>query len=109
MSSRRGAGRESRGEDAPGGSDQGLQHHLDSENPDTDSVEVARHWIDAYAELVEFEEKVLGRLQELLPTLSESARREAELTNLPMVVQHLQTFRYRRAHWRRQLGHINGQ
>lgn len=101
-------GCESRGENDPRRSAQALEHHLASEDPETDSLEVARHWIAAYSELIAVEEKVLGRLRELLPTLSESARREAELTNLPRLIQHLQTFRYRRAHWRRQLAHIDG-
>lgn len=64
---------------------------------------MAQLWEQAYAELVEFEEKVLARLNDLLPTLSADARHEAELTNLPMIVQHLQGFRYRRAHWRQRL------
>ena len=80
-----------------------LKRHLESEDPTTTSVEVAEFWDRAYAELVDFEEKVLARLNELLPTLSTEARHEAELTNLPMIVQHLQGFRYRRAHWRKRL------
>jgi hypothetical protein len=69
---------------------------------------VARTWLKAYDQLVDFEERVLHRLHELLPTLSTEARQEAELTNLPMIVQHLQTFRYRRAHWRNRLQELNG-
>lgn len=85
-----------------------LQLHLDSEDPDTSSAEVARVWERAYAELVRFEEQILARLTELLPTLSDDARLEAELTNLPMIVQHLETFRYRRAHWRQRVQELNG-
>jgi hypothetical protein len=85
-----------------------LRRHLDLEDPDTTSVEVARLWLKAYSELVTFEEKILDRLNKLTPALSERARREAELTNLPMIVQHLQTFRYRRAHWRQRLTELNG-
>ena len=69
---------------------------------------MARLWVRAYKELVIFEEGVLGRLNEMLPTLSPAARQEAELTNLPMIVQHLQTFRYRRAHWRKRLQELDG-
>ena len=65
-------------------------------------------WEQSYAELVRFEERILARLTELLPTLSVDARHEAELTNLPMIVQHLQTFRYRRAHWRQRVQELNG-
>lgn len=80
-----------------------LQRHLESEDPETSSIEVAEAWERAYSELVDFEEKMLARLKDLLPTLSTDARHEAELTNLPMIVQHLQGFRYRRAHWRGRL------
>jgi hypothetical protein len=44
----------------------------------------------------------------MLPKLSYAARREAELTNLPMINDHLQTFRYRRAHWKGRLEQLNG-
>lgn len=85
-----------------------LHRHLASEDPDTGSAELARLWLTAYEELVGFEELVMSRLTELLPTLSKAARNEAELTNVPMVSQHLQTFRYRRAHWRKRLAELDG-
>jgi hypothetical protein len=40
--------------------------------------------------------------------LSHAARREAELTNLPMINEHLQTFKYRRAHWHERVESLNG-
>jgi len=58
-------------------------------------------WETAYEELVDFEDKLLNRVRTRMPTLSEAARHEAELTNLPMIVEHLQTFKYRLAFWRR--------
>jgi hypothetical protein len=44
----------------------------------------------------------------MLPKLSHAARREAELTNLPMINEHLQTFKYRRAHWHERVESLNG-
>lgn len=85
-----------------------MQRHLDAEDPDTDSIEVARLWVHAYDELVAFEERMLARLTEMLPALSTEARQEAELTNLPMIVQHLQTFRYRHAHWKLRVQDLDG-
>jgi hypothetical protein len=41
--------------------------------------------------------------------LSPAARREAELTNLPMIAEHLQTFKYRRAHWQERVSQLSGQ
>ena len=75
--------------------------HMENEDLTTSSVVVARFWHDAYDELVRMEEQLLNQLEQMLPKLSKAARREAELTNLPMIVEHLQTFKYRLAFWRR--------
>lgn len=85
-----------------------LGYNLVAEDPDTTSIETAQTWEHAYSELVDFEERVLQRLEDLLPTLSVAARQEAERTNLPMIVDHLKTFRYRRAHWRKRLVELDG-
>jgi hypothetical protein len=82
--------------------------HMESEDLTTRSVEVARFWQEAYGELVNMEERLLGQLEAMLPKLSPAARREAELTNLPMINDHLQTFKYRRAHWHQRLGELDG-
>ncbi|HET9410501.1 MAG TPA: hypothetical protein VFO75_01335 [Candidatus Dormibacteraeota bacterium] len=75
--------------------------HVEREDPETASVEIARTWETAYSELVDFESRLLDRVRKRMPTLSEAARHEAELTNLPMIVEHLQTFKYRLSFWRR--------
>lgn len=72
------------------------------------SVEVALFWHDAYDELVVMEEQLLSQLERMLPKLSLAARREAELTNLPMINEHLQMFRYRRAHWHERVESLDG-
>ena len=82
--------------------------HSESEDLTTLSADVARFWQDAYDELVNMEEALLAQLERMLPKLSPAARREAELTNLPMINDHLQTFRYRRAHWKARVEHLNG-
>ena len=82
--------------------------HMESEDLTTRSVEVARFWHSAYDELVRMEEQLLGQLEQMLPKLSRAARREAELTNLPMINEHLQTFKYRRAHWSERVESLNG-
>ncbi len=75
--------------------------HVQREDTETASVEIARTWETAYSELVDFESKLLNRVRKRLPVLSEAARHEAELTNIPMIVEHLQTFKYRLSFWRR--------
>ena len=82
--------------------------HIESEDLGTTSVEVARFWQSAYEELVRMEEQLLNQLEEMLPMLSPAARREAELTNVPMIAEHLQTFKYRRAHWQQRVAQLNG-
>jgi len=82
--------------------------HSESEDLTTMSVEVARFWQEAYDELVRMEEQLLTQLEAMLPKLSPAARREAELTDLPMINDHLQTFRYRRAHWTQRVDALNG-
>jgi hypothetical protein len=83
--------------------------HSETEDLSTVSVEVARFWQEAYDELVRMEEQLLSQLESMLPRLSPAARREAELTNLPMINDHLQMFRYRRAHWKQRAEALNGQ
>jgi len=82
---------------------------MESEDLTTRSVEVAPFWQAAYSELVNREEQLLGQLERMLPKLSSAARREAELTNLPMINDHLQTFKYRRAHWHQRVAELEGQ
>src|SRR3979409_1987507 len=70
--------------------------HSESEDLATMSIEVARFWHEAYEELGTRGGRLLGQPEAMLPRLSPAAKREAELTNLPMINDHLQTFRYRR-------------
>jgi hypothetical protein len=82
--------------------------HVASEDLRTRSVEVARFWKGAYDELVKMEEQLLSQLEGMLPKLSPATRREAVLTNLPMIASHLQTFKYRRAHWHERVAELDG-
>jgi hypothetical protein len=85
------------------------EKHIATEDLSTTSLVVARFWQGAYDELVRMEEQLLSQLEEMLPMLSPAARREAELTNVPMIAEHLQTFKYRRAHWQERVAQLNGQ
>ena len=82
--------------------------HMENEDLTTQSVAVAKFWQSAYDELVLMEEQLLGQLERMLPKLSRAARREAELTSLPMINEHLQMFKYRRAHWHERVESLNG-
>jgi hypothetical protein len=82
--------------------------HVEREDPGTTSIELARMWETTYHELIEMEESLLRRIHDILPTLSAVARQEAELSNLPLIVQHLQTFKYRLAFWHQRVAELDG-
>jgi hypothetical protein len=67
--------------------------------PGDSNLEQALYWSDVYAEILAMEEKVLLRIRELMLTQSETARREVELTNVPVVVAQAERFRQRLGYW----------
>ena len=63
------------------------------------SRQEAAYWLQIYTEILAMEEKVLRRIKELMATQSVAARREVELTNVPVVVAQVERFRQRRGYW----------
>src|ERR1700694_1632679 len=59
----------------------------------------ALYWRQIYTEILAMEEKVLDRIRQLMNTQSEEARREVELTNVPVVVAQAGRFRQGRGVW----------
>ncbi|HEY5033508.1 MAG TPA: hypothetical protein VIJ30_00110 [Candidatus Dormibacteraeota bacterium] len=59
----------------------------------------AVYWSEVYTEILAMEEKVLARIRELMLTQSDTARREVELTNVPVVVAQAERFRQRLGYW----------
>jgi hypothetical protein len=74
---------------------------IDGEDPSAHSPFVVSQWLKAYSELLELESDLLDLLAARLPLLSDEARREAEDTNLPVIVSQLERFRHRRNFWRK--------
>jgi hypothetical protein len=73
---------------------------MDSEgNPRTASMEQAQYWTQIYREILDMEELVLERIQALMAKQSPPARREVELTNVPVVVAQAERFRQRLGFW----------
>ncbi len=68
-------------------------------DPRTASLEEALFWRNIYAEILAMEELVLQRIRDLMATQSPQARREVELTNVPVVVAQAQRFRSRLGYW----------
>ncbi len=80
-----------------GGDDSlGMEDEVD---PATASLEQALFWRNIYTEIVAMEESVLARIRHLMAKQSPQARREVELTNVPVVVAQVERFRSRRAIW----------
>jgi hypothetical protein len=68
-------------------------------DPKTASLEQARYWRQVYLEVLAMEEKVMERIQDLMARQSVQARREVELTNVPVVAAHAERFRQRLGFW----------
>jgi hypothetical protein len=63
------------------------------------SLKQALYWRQIYTEILAMEEKVLDRIRQLMARQSEAARREVELTNVPVVVAQAEKFRQRLGYW----------
>ena len=68
----------------------------------------ALYWRQIYTEILAMEEKVLDRIRQLMNTQSEEARREVELTNVPVVVAQAERFRQRLGYWQARVTQLNG-
>ena len=71
----------------------------DEPDPATASLELALFWRGIYSEILAMEEAVLERIRQLMATQSHQARREVELTNVPVVVAQADRFRVRLGFW----------
>lgn len=68
-------------------------------DPKTASMDQALYWSQIYREILAMEEKVMERIQDLMSRQSAEARREVELTNVPVVAAQAQRFRERLGFW----------
>jgi hypothetical protein len=76
--------------------------------PGHSTIEQALYWRQIYAEILGMEEKVLKRIRQLMATQSVEARREVELTNVPVVVAQAERFRQRLGYWESRVHELNG-
>jgi hypothetical protein len=63
------------------------------------TMEQALYWSQIYREILAMEEKVMERIQDLMAHQSPEARREVELTNVPVVAAQADRFRQRLGFW----------
>ncbi|HKC18589.1 MAG TPA: hypothetical protein VKE27_03065, partial [Candidatus Dormibacteraeota bacterium] len=76
-----------------------LERPIVGENPDTESLEDARHWVAVYSHLVKLEQELLDMMAGTIPKMPDDARREAEETNLPVLASQTERFRHRLEFW----------
>jgi hypothetical protein len=68
----------------------------------------ALYWRQIYSEVLGMEEKVLKRIRQLMAKQSDEARREVELTNVPVVAAQAERFRQRLGYWETRVHELNG-
>jgi hypothetical protein len=76
--------------------------------PSHATLEHALYWRQIYTEILGLEESVLKRIRHLMATQSDEARREVELTNVPVVVAQAERFRQRLGYWDARVHEFNG-
>jgi hypothetical protein len=73
---------------------------------ETSSLEQAVFWRDTYREILAMEESVMARVRELMAAQSATSRREAELSNVPVIAAQVERFRSRLGYWETRLGRL---
>jgi hypothetical protein len=81
----------------------------DEADPLTASLEESLFWRNVYSEILAMEESVLERIHQLIASQSPEARREVELTNLPVVVAQAERFRSRGKLWESRVTRMGSQ
>jgi hypothetical protein len=82
---------------------------MDGEGPPAHAtLKQALYWSNIYTEILAMEEKVLRRIEQLMASQSPEARREVELTNVPVVVAQAERFRQRLGYWNARVLELDG-
>jgi hypothetical protein len=76
--------------------------------PQEATITQALYWRQIYTEILAMEESVLVRIRELMVAQSDQARREVELTNIPVVVAQAERFRRRLGYWEERVLQLGG-
>ena len=71
----------------------------DEADPVSATLEQALFWRGIYTEILAMEEAVLAHMRQLMARQTDQARREVELTNVPVVVSQVERFRARQGIW----------
>ena len=72
-------------------------------DPETVTVETARHWVAFYAELIDYEERILDSMRELSTGMSPHEMKAVRKTDLEPLEVLIEDFQRRLALWRGRL------
>jgi hypothetical protein len=76
-----------------------LERTIVGEDPTSESLENARHWVSVYGHLVSLEQELMDALARMIPNMPPEAKREAEEINLPVLASQMERFRHRFDLW----------
>ena len=85
-----------------------LDRPIAGEDPASDSLDEAERWIGIYHHLLSLEQDLFDRLAMHLTSMPPAAQREAESTNLPVLMTTLERFRHRLAFWQKRRDELEG-
>jgi len=85
-----------------------LDRPIAGEDPASDSLDEAERWIGIYHHLLSLEQDLFDRLAMHLTSMPPAAQREAESTNLPVLMTTLERFQHRLAFWQKRRDELEG-
>jgi hypothetical protein len=79
---------------------------LDGEDPESNLLEDARHWLVVYKELAGFKQSILDQIHEKLPDLSGVTAAELSSVDIVIIRQQLERYKRRIAFWERRTSEV---
>ena len=80
---------------------------MEGENPDTEDLEDAEHWLSVYKELMAFKQELLEKLRSRLQTMNASDAHDEVLADERMLELELARFARRQEFWRVRIAELS--
>ncbi len=84
-----------------------LQLHT-QEDPSTRSIEQARHWVEFYEELLNFEQNMLAQMRQLRERSRAEIGNAVDESNIQPLEQLIENFRNRLTFWEGRVAELGG-
>ena len=78
-----------------------LERPIAGEDPGSDSLKEAQHWIAVYHHLLSLEQELFDVLARVIPGMPADAQKEAEETNVPVLASQMERFTHRLRYWQK--------